>query len=37
MELRVPLLNGMSGLQENCGDGNYLREVRVPKPQPIFK
>ena len=29
MELRVQLLSGMSGLQENCGDGNYRREVRA--------
>ena len=28
MGLRVQLLSGMSGLQENCGDGNYPREVR---------
>ncbi len=28
MELHVQLLSGMSGLQENCGDGNYPREVR---------
>jgi hypothetical protein len=33
MGLRVQLLSGMSGLQENCGDGNYPREVRRLKTQ----
>ena len=29
MELRVQLPNGMSGLQKNCGDGTYPREIRA--------
>jgi hypothetical protein len=37
MGLRVQLLSGMSGLQENCGDGNYLREVRRVKTPDLDK
>jgi hypothetical protein len=33
MERRVQLPSGMNGLQENCGDGNYPREVRALKTQ----
>jgi hypothetical protein len=29
MEVPVQLLSGMSGLQKNCGNGNYPREIRA--------